>query len=164
MHNSQLCYIGLGSNLDDPVKQLHLAIETLAKLSNCSLLKQSSFYHSKAMADEPQPDYVNAVVALLTHLSPQQLMQQLLAIEVSQGRVRTAQRWQARTLDLDMLLYGNLVLQETQLTLPHYGLKQRAFVLIPLFEIAPDLILPDGTKLAELVKALKPEEVITYET
>lgn len=143
-------YIGLGSNLDDPVQQLHRALEALAQLPQTQRIACSRFYRSAPLGPQDQPDYVNAVVALDTDLLPEALLDALQAIEAAQGRVRT-RRWGPRTLDLDLLLYGNEVLATPRLTVPHPGLAERNFVLYPLAELVPDLQLPDGQRLEELL-------------
>lgn len=145
------CYIGLGANLQQPVQQLQAAVDALALLPQSQLVAVSSFYGSRPMGPQDQPDYVNAVAALDTTLDAEVLLNKLQQIEQQQGRQRKAERWGPRTLDLDILLYGNASLATATLTVPHYGMKQREFVLYPLHEIAPDLILPDGTVLAALL-------------
>lgn len=145
------CYIGLGANLEQPVKQLQQAVLALRQLPDCSVVAVSAFYGSKPMGPQDQPDYVNAVAALDTELSATALLDALQYIELSQGRQRKADRWGPRTLDLDILLYGNEQINTERLTVPHYGMRQREFVLYPLFEIAPDLTLPDGTVVESLL-------------
>lgn len=155
-------YIGLGSNLAEPMRQVQQGIDALAVLPLCKLVARSSLYRSAALATPglpAQPDYINAVAALDTALSPQALLAALLQIELAQGRVRDGQRWGPRTLDLDLLLYGELQLQSRELTLPHYALTERAFVVLPLAEIAPDLRLPDGRWLVELLPALAQDSI-----
>ena len=144
-------YIGLGSNMARPAEQLNKALQALATLARCSLSRASSFYASKPMGPQDQPDYVNAVAELDTELSPMALLRALQAIELQQGRERQGQRWGPRTLDLDLLLYGQQTIELTELLVPHYGLKDRAFVLVPLAEIAPRLEFPCGAKISELV-------------
>ena len=146
-------YIGLGSNLAAPKKQLQDACARLAELPNSTLVTCSSLYQSLPMGPQDQPDYVNAVAKLDTKLAPETLLQQTQKIELQQGRVRKAEQWGPRTLDLDILLYGQQQIETENLNIPHIGMKQREFVLYPLYEIAPDLILPSGEKLRELVKA-----------
>ena len=146
-------YIGLGSNLALPKKQIHLACKSMAALPDTTLVKCSSLYQSQPMGPQDQPNYVNAVALLVTALSPGALLQQTQLIENQQGRVRKANRWGPRKLDLDILLFGNLQIDKEHLTIPHYGMKHREFVLYPLFDIAPELILPCGEKLADLVQA-----------
>ncbi len=144
-------YIALGSNLADPLQQVHNALEALGVIPMSRVIACSTFYRTKPMGPQDQPDYLNAVVALDTELAPESLLDHTQAIELSQGRERKDERWGPRTLDLDMLLYGNEIINTPRLTVPHYGLNVREFMLYPLFELAPDLILPDGTRLADLV-------------
>ena len=129
-----LTYIGLGSNLDNPESQVKTAIEALANLSQIRLQDRSSLYRSAPMGPQDQPDYVNAVVKLSTGLEPEALLDKLQGIERVQGRVRT-QRWGPRTLDLDILLYGQCVVATERLKIPHPGIAERSFVLYPLAEI-----------------------------
>lgn len=143
-------YIGLGSNLDDPAGQLCQAVTALARLPGTRLAACSRFYRSAPLGPQDQPDYVNAVAALDTELAPDVLLDALQVIETAQGRVRL-RRWGPRTLDLDILLYGDSVLATPRLSVPHPGLAERGFVLYPLAELAPDLMLPDGRALAELL-------------
>ncbi|OCG11702.1 2-amino-4-hydroxy-6-hydroxymethyldihydropteridine diphosphokinase [Gilliamella sp. App6-5] len=145
------CYIALGSNLEDPLAQANRAIAALKQLPNTTVLDISPFYRSKPLGPQDQNDYLNAVIKLTTNLSPIVLLDELQTIEKAQGRVRKDNRWGARTLDLDILLYDDLVIQSERLTIPHYHMKNREFVLYPLFDIAPNLILPDNDKLKDLV-------------
>ncbi|MBY6188329.1 2-amino-4-hydroxy-6-hydroxymethyldihydropteridine diphosphokinase [Marinobacter hydrocarbonoclasticus] len=149
-------YIALGSNLDAPAQQLDAALDALSRLPDTTLAGCSGFYTSPPMAGMDQPDYVNAVAALDTTLAPLALLDALQAIENEQGRERHT-RWGARTLDLDMVLYGDQQLSTERLTVPHYGMAERAFVLIPLFELAPDLTLPDGRQLTTLLAQCPPQ-------
>lgn len=143
-------YLGLGSNLDDPARQLCQALESLSRLPAVSLVAYSPLYRSAPVGGPPnQPDYLNAVAALDTALTPAQLLSLLQALEHSQGRVRTT-RWGARTLDLDLLLYDQLISHDPSLTLPHPRLHERAFVLGPLHDIAPQLIIPGHGPVSEL--------------
>jgi 2-amino-4-hydroxy-6-hydroxymethyldihydropteridine diphosphokinase len=146
-------YIGLGSNLALPEKQLQAACDSLAALPDTALLKCSSLYQSQPMGPQDQPDYVNAVALIETTLSPETLLQKTQLIETEQGRIRNVKRWGPRTLDLDLLMYGKQQFDNEFLTVPHVGMKQREFVLYPLFEISPDLVLPCGDKLADIVMA-----------
>ncbi|NMY52914.1 2-amino-4-hydroxy-6-hydroxymethyldihydropteridine diphosphokinase [Pseudomonas sp. WS 5011] len=146
-------YIGLGSNLATPIEQLRSALAALAALPQTDLIAQSSFYSSDPLGPADQPRYVNAVAALDTELRPLALLDALQTIELEQGRTRKAERWGPRTLDLDILLFGEHLLDEPRLTVPHYHMHARAFVLYPLAEIAPDLKLPDGRALTELLGA-----------
>ncbi|HFD91748.1 MAG TPA: 2-amino-4-hydroxy-6-hydroxymethyldihydropteridine diphosphokinase [Gammaproteobacteria bacterium] len=143
--------IALGSNLGDPVRQVREAAHALDALPASRRLAMSSLYVSAPLGGMAQPDYINAVAILRTRLPPLDLLHHLQEIERRQGRVRSGRRWEARTLDLDLLLYDDLRLRDTELTLPHPGLAQRNFVLYPLFEIAPDLDIPGLGALRELV-------------
>ncbi|WP_068828221.1 2-amino-4-hydroxy-6-hydroxymethyldihydropteridine diphosphokinase [Pseudomonas sp. BMS12] len=146
-------YIGLGSNLAEPRQQLQAALNALAELPHSRLAATSSFYASDPLGPPDQPRYVNAVAALDTELAPLELLDALQRIELEQGRVRKAERWGPRTLDLDILLFGTRQLAEERLTVPHYHMHARAFVLYPLAEIAPELQLPDGRALQQLLAA-----------
>lgn len=146
-------YIALGSNLGTPVEQLRAALRAMAELPDSKLVAVSSFYASDPLGPDDQPRFVNAVAALDTALAPLQLLDALQTIEQEQGRVRKAERWGPRTLDLDILLFGDLTLTSERLTLPHYHMHARAFVLYPLAEIAPRLRLPDGRALNSLLAA-----------
>jgi 2-amino-4-hydroxy-6-hydroxymethyldihydropteridine diphosphokinase len=146
-------YLGLGSNLAEPLAQLRGALTALAALPQSQLVGRSSFYVSDPLGPADQPRYVNAVAALDSELTPLQLLDALQAIELNQGRQRKAERWGPRTLDLDILLFGDLMLDEPRLHVPHYHLHARAFVLYPLAELAPDLRLPDGRALTDLLAA-----------
>ena len=148
-----LAYLGLGANLNDPLAQLHFAIEQLDQHTQISLSACSSMYASKPMGPQDQPDYVNAVVGITTSLPPEALLDVCQAIETAAGRVR-GRRWGARTLDIDILLYGQQVCNTPRLCIPHLGIEQREFVLIPLTEIAPQLRLPNGTPIAQLAAAI----------
>ncbi len=143
----ETCYIGLGSNLASPIKQIQKAFNTLAKSHHIQLLETSSLYRSPPMGPQDQKDYINAVVKIETRLLPLPLLDTLQEIELSQGRIRKKERWSARTLDLDLLLYGNQIIDSDRLTVPHYGMTERAFVLYPLSEIASDLVFPNSESL-----------------
>lgn len=147
-------FIGLGSNLSEPVQQLKDAVVAMHQLSEVSVAQVSSCYLSSPMGPAEQPDYVNAVAELSTSLSCRNLLQVLQNIELQQGRVRKDERWGARTLDLDILLYGTEIINEPDLVVPHYGMKQREFVIFPLAEIMPDLSLPCTTHINALFSTL----------
>ena len=148
-------YIGLGSNLGDPVAQLRRALAALERLPGTRLVAVSSFYGNPPMGPQDQPDFVNAVAGLLTTLPAEELLAALQAVEDAQGRRRDGPRWGPRTLDLDLLAYGDLRLDSEALTLPHPGLATRPFVLVPLQEIAPGLRLPGGASVARLAAAAR---------
>ncbi len=146
-----LAYIGIGSNLQNPVAQVQEAIAELGAIPDSILIARSSLYGSKPMGAAGQPDYVNAVVAIDTVLSPQALLQALQAIERRQGRERTGEKWGPRVLDLDLLLYGGRVINTAELTVPHPGLHERDFVLVPLEEIAGDINIPGRGTLSAFI-------------
>ncbi|MGK2915406.1 MAG: 2-amino-4-hydroxy-6-hydroxymethyldihydropteridine diphosphokinase [Porticoccaceae bacterium] len=143
-------YIGLGSNLDNPAQQLRSAIAAIAQLADCELTATAHWYQSAAVGPGVQPDYINTVIVIATSLSPLHLLQRLQAIEADHGRERTV-RWGPRSLDLDLLLYDNYRLDTPELTLPHPRLSERNFVLFPLADIAPTLLLPNGISVLELL-------------
>ena len=145
-------YIGLGSTLADPADQLRSAIAALGQLPQTSLAGVSAFYQSDSLLPG-QPRYTNAVAAIDSSLAPIELLDALQAIENAQGRERL-ERWGPRTLDLDILLFGDRLIDEPRLKVPHYQIQERAFVLYPLAELAPqDLRLADGRTLTELLAA-----------
>ena len=145
-----LAYIGLGSNLERPLDQLLRALPELNGIPSSSLQASSSFYLSSPMGPADQPDYVNAVSALHTRLPPLELLDQLQRIEQEHGRQRGL-RWGPRTLDLDLLLYGNQVIRNDRLTVPHPGIGGRAFVLLPLVELDPELRVPGLGPIADVL-------------
>lgn len=153
-------YIGLGSNLDDPAQQLQDAVSSLKKLPKSSFLQVSSLFASKPMGPQDQPDYMNAVACIKTELSPIELLDQLQKIELSFGRTRKDERWGARVLDLDILLIDDLVIDSERLTVPHYGMKVREFVIYPLAQINPDLMLPDGSNVTQLQETINDNGLI----
>lgn len=143
-------YIGLGSNLSDPERQVIQGCAEIAALDHVHLIKTSSLYQSPPLGPADQPDYINAVAKIATSLTPEELLAELQAIETKHGRVRTSERWSARTLDLDILVYGEKVIKSESLVIPHLGLYERAFVLYPLLEIAPELLIPGYGSISEL--------------
>lgn len=150
-------YIILGSNLNSPENQVNSAIKAISEIPQTTLIAQSSWYRTRPMGPQDQPDYLNVAVAVDTTLTPEELLNNTQAIELAQGRVRKeGNRWGPRTLDLDIMLFGDDVIQTERLTVPHYGLKVREFMLYPLAELAPDFRFPDGELLADRL-ALVPE-------
>ena len=131
-----ISYVGIGSNQADPIKQTRLAIDTLQGLPQSVVIQCSSLYCSTPMGPQDQPDYINAVIEIDTQLTALQLLDELQKVELLQGRVRKENRWGPRTLDLDIILYGNESINNTRLTIPHYGMKVREFVIYPLLEIS----------------------------
>lgn len=142
--NSSLvrAYVGLGSNLNDPYSQIRSALAALDAIPATCCVAHSSIYQSKPLGTIRQPDYLNAVAAVDTRLSAPDLLKELHIIEEQHGRKRGAERWIPRTLDLDLLLYGDTQVEGEVLTVPHPGLSERNFVLYPLHEIAPQLHIP----------------------
>jgi len=136
-------YIGLGSNLDGPSGQIQRALMELVVLPRTRLLAHSHLYKSRPLGPQNQPDYINAVAMLTTGLAPLELLHSLRKLEEGHGRWRVRERrWGARSLDLDILVYGDIRLQSPELTLPHPGVHLRSFVLYPLAELAPTLVIP----------------------
>jgi 2-amino-4-hydroxy-6-hydroxymethyldihydropteridine diphosphokinase len=160
MQKKVTAYIGLGSNLSDPKGQVSKAAKEIANISASDVIALSPLYLSKPMGPQDQDDYINAVVAIETHLTALQLLDALQAIENSAGRVRKDNRWGARILDCDILLYGNDTIDNERLTVPHYGMKVREFVLLPLAYIAPDLLLPDSTPVSLLANEIDSNGII----
>ncbi len=135
-------YVALGSNLDDPPLQLRRAFEALGSLPGSRLVARSSLYRSAPLGPITQPDFCNAVAGLLTTLEPSALLAELKSIEQQLGRAAPVVRWGPRRIDLDLLAYGSARIDTPDLKVPHPGLAERAFVLVPLAEIAPDLEIP----------------------
>ncbi|GGX85395.1 2-amino-4-hydroxy-6-hydroxymethyldihydropteridine pyrophosphokinase [Litchfieldella qijiaojingensis] len=144
-------YIGLGSNLDSPSDQVERALMALDRLPLSQLVARSSLYASRPVGPQDQPDFVNAVAALDTRLSPLALLDQLQALEQRHGRQRL-RHWGPRTLDLDLLLYDDSHIDTPRLRVPHPRMVDRGFVLVPLAEVAPTLRLPDGRDIASLAR------------
>lgn len=149
--NPITAYIGLGSNLESPLDQIKSARKAIAEHEGIDEMACSNFYASAPMGPQDQPDFVNAVMAIKTTLTPLELLKELQAIEKAHGRVRGRQRWGARTLDLDLLLYGDQQINLPELTVPHPGIADRPFVLYLLLECAPDLIIPGKGKASALL-------------
>ncbi len=146
-----IAYLGLGSNLANPALQITSARIAIAAIAGVEELAFSSLYRSLPMGPQDQPDYVNAVMCIATSLPPMDLLHRLQQIENDQGRVRKTERWGARTLDLDVLVYGEQMIELPNLIVPHVGIRDRAFVLHPLYEIAPELLIPGKGNIADLL-------------
>jgi 2-amino-4-hydroxy-6-hydroxymethyldihydropteridine diphosphokinase len=144
-------YVGLGANVGNRRENLDRAVELLAADPGIRVLAVSSVRETDPVGYEDQPRFLNAACAVETELEPRELLERLLAIERALGRERTGPRFGPRTIDLDLLLYGNETLDEPGLTVPHPRLAERLFVLEPLHELAPDLVLPDGRAIRDLV-------------
>jgi 2-amino-4-hydroxy-6-hydroxymethyldihydropteridine diphosphokinase len=145
-------FIALGSNLQDPASQVRQALQQLAMLPETSLLRASSLYRTAPVGYGNQPDFINAAAGISTTLEPLPLLRALLDIEQRRGRERPFPN-APRVLDLDLLLYDDLTMQTPELTLPHPRLHERGFVLLPLAEIAPELLIPGQGRVSELAAA-----------
>ena len=157
----QVVYIGLGSNLGEPVAQLKQACVSIGNLPNTKLLQASSLYSSAPLGPADQPRFTNAVICISTELAPLALLDALQAIELQQGRERKGERWGPRTLDLDILLFGDMLINQERLQVPHYHMHMRPFVLLPLAQICPDgWQLPDGRSLAQLIAQCPPDPTL----
>jgi 2-amino-4-hydroxy-6-hydroxymethyldihydropteridine diphosphokinase len=143
-------YIGVGSNLAEPERQVHTACARLAQLSGTRLVLTSPLYRSRPFGPVAQPDFVNAVAGILTQLASRELLAELVALEAAFGRPSQRERWGPRILDLDLLSYGRERCAAPGLTLPHPGIVERNFVLYPLADIAPALELPGLGRVSEL--------------
>jgi len=148
----QTAFIALGANLEGPLTQIRNAFAELDALPKTKLIARSSLYRSAPVGNINQPDFINAVAKLETALTPHELLAELLEIEQRHGRRREFLN-APRTLDLDLLLYGDLIHYEHGLTIPHPRMHQRAFVLSPLHEIAPDSVIPGIGSVADLLAA-----------
>jgi 2-amino-4-hydroxy-6-hydroxymethyldihydropteridine diphosphokinase len=155
--------VGLGSNLADPVAQVRRALEELADIPETRITARSPLYRSAPLGPQDQPDYINAVAALDSRLAPLELLASLRDIERIHGRVRDGTRWGPRSLDLDLLLYGDVAMDTPELSLPHPGLPERAFVLYPLFDIAPQLAVPGKGTVRELRDRLGSTDIARLE-
>lgn len=156
-------YIGLGSNLLSPLRQVRRAIAELAQLPASRLVACSRLYRSRPMGPADQPDYINAVAAIETRLEPLELLDGLQAIELAHQRVRGAQRWGPRTLDLDLLLFGEERIHNERLTVPHIGIAERSFVLRPLLDIDASLQLPGGDFVQQLLGEMPEDGLLSVE-
>jgi len=150
--DSVAAYVGIGSNLDDPERQVRRAIEALASMPETRFVRASRLFRTAPWGRTDQPAFVNAAAEIATTLSPRALLDALLAIERAQGRHRDGTRWGPRTLDLDVLIYGDRVVDEPGLAIPHPHLADRAFVLLPLADIDPALHVPGKGRISELLR------------
>jgi 2-amino-4-hydroxy-6-hydroxymethyldihydropteridine diphosphokinase len=149
-------YVALGSNLADPVRQIERAFDALAALPGTRLMLRSSAYRTRPMGPVEQPDFVNAAAALLTQLDPATLLRELKSLETRLGREVPVVRWGPRLIDLDLLVHGQTRCDEATLTLPHPGIAERDFVLVPLAEISPTLEVPGLGRVDALLQSLAP--------
>jgi 2-amino-4-hydroxy-6-hydroxymethyldihydropteridine diphosphokinase len=157
-------YVGLGSNLDDPAAQVRRALAALAHLPDSRLLRQSALYGSKPLGPAAQPDFVNAVGALLTRLEAGVFFAELRQLERTLGRTPPREHWGPRRIDLDLLVFGSLRLDTAELRLPHPGIVARNFVLYPLAEVAPELPVPGYGVAAELAARVSPSGIWRLDT
>lgn len=148
------CYIGLGSNLGDSISFLNSALQDLRDLQQTSLISHSSFYETRPVGPVEQANFINAVALLDSQLSPARLLSELQQIENRHNRIREGERWGPRTLDLDILLYGDLEIAEKDLIVPHKEISNRAFVLVPLLELDAKLSIPGFGQVASLLTAV----------
>lgn len=156
-----VAYMALGSNLASPLEQVNAALKAIDNIPDSHIVAVSSFYRTPPLGPQDQPDYLNAAVALETALAPEILLNHTQHIELQQGRVRKTERWGPRTLDIDIMLFGDWLIQTERLTVPHYDMKNRGFMLWPLFEIAPDLIFPDDHQpLTERLQQVSPRPLL----
>jgi len=149
-----IAWLGLGSNLQDPLAQIEQALGRLGKTDGLHILRKSSFYRTPPWGDEQQGDFVNAVVELRTSLEPVPLLHQLQAIEHVMGRQRNDRRWGPRLIDLDLLLYGDLRFHSHELDIPHPRMHERAFVLLPMYELDDSVEIPGHGEVGQLLKKL----------
>ncbi|MCW3479314.1 2-amino-4-hydroxy-6-hydroxymethyldihydropteridine diphosphokinase [Neisseriaceae bacterium JH1-16] len=155
-------FIALGSNLEAPAEQVRAALATLAESAGVRLVRASSLYRTAPVGYADQPDFINAVAELDTTLTPHQLLDTLMAVETRFGRVRTF-RNAPRVLDLDVLLYEDLTLDDERLTVPHPRMHERAFVLVPLAEIAPDVAVGTHGTASQLMAGLAHDDIRKYD-
>ena len=147
-------FVGIGSNLDSPRDQVKQAVAALAAIEETRLVRTSPLYSSAPLDASDQPDYINAVAALLTCLDADSLLKSLQGIEKEQGRSRDGDKWGPRTLDLDLLVYSSATIDRKDLKVPHPGIGERNFVLLPLLDIAPHLRIPGLGSVTGLVAAM----------
>lgn len=157
--NQVRAYIGLGSNMTDPIAQVHSGFAALKRLADTRVEACSSLYRTAPVGLQAQPDFINAVCCVHTRVTPTDLMQRLLDIEKKHGRVREGDKGGPRSLDLDLLVYGDELIHSAQLTVPHPRLHERAFVLYPLFELDPEMLIPERGPVRELMRQCSAQRV-----
>jgi 2-amino-4-hydroxy-6-hydroxymethyldihydropteridine diphosphokinase len=153
-------YVGLGSNLDDPRAQVERALAALASLPDTRVIARSRFYRTPPFGPVAQPEFVNAVAGLLTQLSAPELLAHLKALETTLGRTAPRERWGPRRIDLDLLVHGTTSIDEPGIRVPHRGIAERAFVLRPLADIAPDLNVPGVGRVAGLLRGIDSSQIV----
>ncbi|WHL24945.1 MAG: 2-amino-4-hydroxy-6-hydroxymethyldihydropteridine diphosphokinase [Candidatus Blochmannia vicinus] len=156
-------WIGLGSNMLNPKKQADKAVWSLSTLPMTKLIAFSSYYCSRPLGQKNQPDFLNAIIILDTNLSPESLLSHIQYIEKKQGRIRlhNASLWQPRTLDLDILLFGKYNIYTSELTIPHYDICNREFIIYPLIELDNRLIFPNGKIITDIARTV-PENGLDF--
>lgn len=147
-------YVAIGSNLDSPVDRVHQAFAELEKVRSTRLVLRSRLYRSSPLGPQEQPDFINAAAGMLTTLQPHELLAALKALEAGMGRERPVVRWGPRVIDFDLVVFGSLQLATPDLTVPHPGVPERNFVLYPLRDIAPDLLVPGHGRVRDLAARL----------
>lgn len=160
-------FLSLGSNLGDRLSNIQQAVSTLSMLDEINVVKTSSFYETEPWGNKKQEWFVNCAIAIDTVLSPQELLNKCQQIELTLGRIRNQkERWQERAIDIDILMYDDLIMTSSNLVIPHPYMHERAFVLIPMLEVKPDLVHPVFKKsVSELYDELtNPEDVFLYGT
>jgi 2-amino-4-hydroxy-6-hydroxymethyldihydropteridine diphosphokinase len=160
----QTAYIGLGSNLAVPLDQLRSALRAIAAVPSTRVVRHSRFYRTAPWGKSDQPEFINAVAEIETGLSARDLLDRLLAIERGAGRERTAERWGPRVLDLDILLYGREIIDEPSLHVPHPHMRDRAFVIIPLADVAPHLQIPGMGPIGDMLTRIDASTCIPLES
>ncbi len=143
-------YVALGSNLDQPLVQIERAFTALSQLANVRLIARSGLYKTQPLGPQDQPEFINAAAGLLTTLAPRDLLVELKRLERELGRAQPIVRWGPRVIDLDLLVYADTQISETDLTVPHSGLPERNFVLYPLCDLAPELLVPGHGRVKQL--------------
>ena len=158
----QRAFVGLGSNMEDPAGQVRRGFADLDALAHTRVMQRSPIYRSKPVGYADQPDFANAVAEIRTGLEPRRLLRELLGIEQRHGRVRSVRNG-PRTLDCDLLLYDDCIMTEPELILPHPRMHERAFVLVPLNELAPELEIPGRGRVASLLAAVDARDVVPWD-
>ena len=152
INNLRQLYIGIGSNLDSPVAQVSLAIKKLSELDEHHTMKVSNFYESPPMGPSDQNNYINAVVMFKCGESPEDILLLIKGIESSMGRKKEAIRWSERIIDLDIIMYGDIPYKSDVLSIPHINACERAFVLLPIMDISPDIYIPTQGYAKDLIR------------
>ena len=155
----KIAYIGLGSNMHSPIKQIKSAIKLIEEIASTEITDVSSLYKSKPLGPQDQDDYINAVVKIETELMPYELLERMQEIEKQHGRIR-GERWGPRVIDLDILMFGNKIMTDQKLTIPHPEIHNRSFVLVPLAEIDSDCEIPGKGPISDLLATIDKSNVV----